>query len=346
MFELRPLVCDPSWAAMAAVEKGAKALLLLNRPSIRSKLSTQEITAAGGTTTAVTCVDLDLMSFDSVKAGAEQIKALVEQYGGLDVLACNAGIMSMPDDRTVDGFDVQMQVNHLSHALLIKLLLPSLDKAAAERGEARVVMHSSGARFLPLGSTPFATKHMTKCPPKSLGGNSIGFVQMNFAGANMARYAHSKLANTVYAMALHDKLKADGSKVKSICAEPGIATTSLASNGFNTKTGKGVSQILMLPIRPVFKIMGQSGPDGACPLILSCFGAEAQSGDLYCPKLMFTVPSMPIPTRMYTKGMPMRTILGGAPFKKGKEARCVKAEHKTRCWTATEAVIATALEHA
>jgi len=147
-------------------------------------------------------------------------------------------------------------------------------------------------------------------------------------------------------MALHDKLKADGSKVKSICAEPGIATTSLASNGFNTKTGKGVSQILMLPIRPVFKIMGQSGPDGACPLILSCFGAEAQSGDLYCPKSTFMVPSMPIPTRMYTKGMPMRTILGGAPFKKGKEARCVKAEHKTRCWTATEAVIATALEHA
>ena len=45
MFELRPLVCDPSWTAMAAVEKGAKALLLLNRPSFRSKLSTEARTS-------------------------------------------------------------------------------------------------------------------------------------------------------------------------------------------------------------------------------------------------------------------------------------------------------------
>ena len=65
------------------MEKGAKAVLLLNRPSHRSKLSNDEITAAGGTTTTVTTVDLDLMSFESVKAGAEQIKALVDQVSAL-----------------------------------------------------------------------------------------------------------------------------------------------------------------------------------------------------------------------------------------------------------------------
>jgi len=328
------------WAAMAAVQKGAKAVLLLNRQSHRSKLANDEITAAGGKATAVTTVECDLMSFESVKTAAEQLNGLATQYGGLDVLACNAGVMSVADERTADGFDVQMQVNHLSHALLTKLVMPSLEQAAASRGEARVCMHSSGARFLPLGKEKFATKHMTRCPAGSLGGNSGAFTMMNFAGATTVRYTHSKLANTVYAMALHDQLTTAGSKVKSLAAEPGLATTSLAGNGWQTKPGKPVSQMLMGPFKPMLKMLGQSGPDGACPLILACFGSEAHSGDLYCPSKKYTVPSMPMPTGMYTKGAPMKTILAGLPFKPGKEARSVNAELKARCLAATEAAIA------
>ena len=63
-------------------------------------------------------------------------------YGGLDVLVNNAGVMMQPDHRTTDCFDVQMQTNHLSHFLLTKMLMPSLEMAAFSRGEARVVQHT------------------------------------------------------------------------------------------------------------------------------------------------------------------------------------------------------------
>ena len=41
-----------------------------------------------------------------------------------DVLVNNAGVMALPDVVTDDGYDVQMQTNHLSHFLLTSLLWP------------------------------------------------------------------------------------------------------------------------------------------------------------------------------------------------------------------------------
>tara|TARA_R110002050_G_scaffold163050_1_gene292987 strand:- start:1187 stop:1312 length:126 start_codon:yes stop_codon:yes gene_type:complete len=38
--------------------------------------------------------------------------------------------MGLEDVATVDGFDIQMQTNHLSHFLLTKELYPLLEKAA------------------------------------------------------------------------------------------------------------------------------------------------------------------------------------------------------------------------
>ena len=53
---------------------------------------------------------------------------------------------ALKDKATIDGFDVQMQTNHLSHFLLTKLCMPLLDKASQLRNEARIVNHSSIAR--------------------------------------------------------------------------------------------------------------------------------------------------------------------------------------------------------
>ena len=53
----------------------------------------------------------------------------------------------MADEATEDGFDVQMQTNHLSHFLLTRELFPLLQLGGDHYGESRVVNHSSIARL-------------------------------------------------------------------------------------------------------------------------------------------------------------------------------------------------------
>lgn len=64
----------------------------------------------------------------------------------LNVLDMHTGVMALEDKATVDGYDLQIQTNHLSHFLLVKDIFPLLEKAAEVDGEARVVTHTSIAR--------------------------------------------------------------------------------------------------------------------------------------------------------------------------------------------------------
>lgn len=144
--------------------------------------------------TVIKTVPCDLMDLDSVKQAALQVSDEVELYDGLDVLANNAGIMAFPDIRTINGFDVQMQTNHLSHFLLTQSLLPSLQCAATSREEARIVQHSSGARLFKQGSTSSSdgtleAQYFERCAPNTLGGNALS--------ACGTRYHMTKLANAV-----------------------------------------------------------------------------------------------------------------------------------------------------
>lgn len=253
-------------AARTCLELGAK-VLLLNRTSSRSSASAQELSAQFPTAT-LHVVDCDLQSFDSVRKAIQEVHSLCPE--GVHVLANNAGVMALEDEATVDGFDVQMQTNHLSHFLLTKGLMPLLEKAAATSGEARVVNHSSVARMQP--SKKLSAKYLEK-NGGHLGGNSASMI---FGGARWKRYNQSKLANCAFTAALHHKLQAAGSKVKVMVAHPGLAKTNLQNTSIeHGGMGRWFTSMFMK--------MAQSMEDGAMGLLSGMLLPTAQSGEFYGP---------------------------------------------------------------
>jgi len=320
-------------AALVAAEKGAAAVLLLNRKSERADSADAKLALASPNTKFISVV-CDLSSLASTKEAAAAVKGHAGAFGGVDVLCCNAAIAQMPDSRTADGFDVQMQTNHLSHALLVEELMPCLEAAAAARSEARVVFHASGARFFPFTKVEdFGGKHFTKCEPGTLGGDCTTMQLLSMKSAHSVRYNHSKLAMTTYAMALHEKLAAQGSKVKVVCCEPGSAETSLISKGFMISEGVPANATLVWMANKVaaWTSMAQSARDGACPLMAAAFGADAQSGDMFAP--MSKASGMPV----YVTGWPTKVIAANKPVPDAKlsEENTLNTEYQIASWDAT-----------
>jgi len=264
------------WAAIGAAKKGSSCVIMLNRNSSRVAKAVEDVKKQAAPGVNVLSVICDLSSLTSVRNAAVEVNQLAVKFGGLDVLALNAGIMNMPDVRTVDGLDLTMQVNHEGHFLLTKLVLPSLQMAAKSRKEARVVSHSSLVRghgsFLEGGKDP-EDQYYVKSPAGSLGGDS----------GKAERYHQSKLANILFAMALHSKLaqSAEFSNIKALAAAPGFSETSLNIPAY-------------LRHEWLERLIALSAPDGSCPLLTAMFEPSAKSGDFYEPKFLSNGPPLKI----------------------------------------------------
>lgn len=237
---------------------------MLNRKSERSEAAAKRL-AEDAPGASVTSVECDLMNLDSVKKAAAELAKTFEAMG-IDVLCNNAGVMALEDQATSDGYDVQMQTNHLSHFLLTREVFPLLEKAAELHGEARVVQHSSAAR---KGGAQLTAKYFGK-NGGNLGGNGNSMI---FNGGRWSRYHQSKLANAVFMVALSEKLEAKGSKVKSLCAAPGFASTNLA---VTSSTDGGFTSTWAMRF-------AQSAEDGTMPLLMCCVGENSKNGEFYEP---------------------------------------------------------------
>lgn len=91
-------------------------------------------------------LELDLASLESVKKAAESFTASESR---LDVLLNNAGVMALPPGTTNDGYEIQFGTNHIGHAALTKLLMPTLQRTAKDGGNVRIVNLSSAGHQMP-----------------------------------------------------------------------------------------------------------------------------------------------------------------------------------------------------
>ncbi len=98
-------------------------------------------------------VSMDLASQASVREAAEVI---LRGHHRVDLLVNNAGVMGIPESRTVDGYEMQLGVDHLGHWTLTALLLPAL----LDTPGARIVTVTSVAHHMGRAVDP-ANPHLT-----------------------------------------------------------------------------------------------------------------------------------------------------------------------------------------
>ena len=200
----------------------------------------------------LSCIELDLTDFKKV---AQKTNLIFEKFNSLDLLINNAGVMHPPKTLNAQGYEIQFAVNHLSHMLLTLKLLPLLEKVE----KSRVVTITSGAQFFGRGNwnNLKAEKYYNK----------------------WESYSESKLANVMFALALHKKLI--DKKVFSLAAHPGIAKTNLFTA---QKPNPNPIEKLSLEI---FSPLFQTAEMGALPQLFAATSLSAKSGEHYGPKYNF-----------------------------------------------------------
>ncbi|KAJ6561503.1 short-chain dehydrogenase [Mycena vulgaris] len=113
-------------------------LIVACRDLAAGKLITQEVLDAPGCNCkSIDCWPLDLTSFASVSAFATRF---IEGKNSVNILVCNAGVMNFGYSRTSNGWETILQVNYLSTALLVMLLLPHFAEPPAH---SRIVVLTS-----------------------------------------------------------------------------------------------------------------------------------------------------------------------------------------------------------
>ncbi|KAH3908576.1 hypothetical protein HBH56_169290 [Parastagonospora nodorum] len=149
---------------------------------------------------------LDLTSFSSIASAADTFKS---RESRLDILINNAGIMAPPYSTTKEGYEIQFGTNHMGHALLTKLLLPTLLETAKQPGaDVRIVSLSSAGHRMPASE-------------------GIVFDQAALENVNTwRRYGSSKLANILYARSLATHYP----QITSVSLHPGVILTDLFNN--------------------------------------------------------------------------------------------------------------------
>ena len=90
-------------------------------------------------------IEIDLSDLDQVRKGSEEI---VERFGDrLGVVICNAAVYKprlKKPDRSAQGFENSMAVNHLGHFLLINLLIDCLISSEKE-----INLNGNNIKFIP-----------------------------------------------------------------------------------------------------------------------------------------------------------------------------------------------------
>jgi NAD(P)-dependent dehydrogenase (short-subunit alcohol dehydrogenase family) len=193
---------------------------------------------------------LDLADLGSVRDFAALVSDTLPR---IDILLNNAGLGLQPvRGVTADGFERQFGTNHLGHFALTGRLVPALLRAPAPR----VVTIASVAHR--RGTIDF----------DDLQGEKL------YDGRKA--YGQSKLANLMFALELDRRARLQASRLASIAAHPGVAST-----GFVAATG--MPGLMVRAADLAIGALGQSAARGALPGVYAATMPDVRGGDYWGP---------------------------------------------------------------
>ena len=211
-------------------------------------------------------LEIDLGDLRSVERAATTFRS---KHGSLDLLVNNAGIMTPPYSRTVQGSESQWGINHLGHFALTAFLLDLL-------------LRQDGSRVVV----------QTSCVHK--GG------RINFGDINSERsyrpwraYKQSKLATLLFAREMQRRLDLRGIR-SPICVacHPGLVDTALYRN----------SRLMRWYLQPFM----HSIDDGIQPALRACLDPSVKGGDIIGPDGWMEFKGRPVRVRPHRRGNDMR----------------------------------------
>jgi NAD(P)-dependent dehydrogenase (short-subunit alcohol dehydrogenase family) len=178
--------------------------ILAGRSPVKFQSLVDSLTSAHPEIT-IKSLALDLTSLAQVRQAAETVNGWTD-IPQIDVLVNNAGIMAVPYHLTEDGFESQLQTNHLGHFLFTNLIMNKILASQVPR----VILVSSMAHRQGV----------------------FRWADYNFSNGDRydrwAAYAQSKTAVSLTSLALAEKLGSKGLLSFSLC--PGSIGTNLAAH--------------------------------------------------------------------------------------------------------------------
>jgi len=244
--------------ARALAVKGAHVVMAV-RNQKKAQAAVDEI-RAGAPDASLELVALDLAAQASVRAAAGQITA---GHKNIDLLINNAGVMGIPETKTVDGFEMQFGVDHLGHWTLTALLLPAL-------------LRTPGARIVTVTST---AHHM---------GRAVDPANPHLKGRYRPwrAYGQAKLANYHFGLGLQRELENARADTASLIAHPGLSNTDLQAVSVQA-TGGGASQRFF---HILARRTGMPAADGALSQLRAATDPAAKGGEFYGPRFVNSGP--------------------------------------------------------
>lgn len=236
--------------ALALAGKGAEVILAARNPekgAAAERLIHSRLPRAR--------VRFDLLDLADLSAVAAFAARRLEDGRPIDLLINNAGVMAVPRRRTtVDGFEMQLGTNYLSHFALTGRLLPLLTAARARVVQLSSIAHRSGR--IRLDDLNAERRY-----------------------SPWSAYQQSKLAMLMFALELQRRSDRLDWRLTSVAAHPGFARTELIANGH----AGGRPGLFARATRLLEAVASHSAADGAMPILMAATKPDVDPGGYYGP---------------------------------------------------------------